>query len=124
MYQSVTSVQVAHFWWSIFIDARTYFSTPHDMMGNPPESRLTYIVGLMEAGSLPTPMGTPLLSMVGYGQDPPNPLGVGSQNGSSPQAAPAGAGPPWTNAGIDPRITAATAEAFRCASTVHFRVVS
>jgi hypothetical protein len=50
MYQErISNVQVIHILWLVFIDARTYFSTPHDVMGNPQESRLKYIVGLMEA---------------------------------------------------------------------------
>jgi hypothetical protein len=127
MYQRVSSVQVAHVLWSVFIDARTYFSTPHDIMGNPPESRLKYIVGLMEAGSLPTPMGTPLLSMFGNGDGPPNPLTTGGQTGAQQGGGtqtPANSGPPWMNHEVDPKIAAATAEAHRCSPTVNFRMVA
>jgi hypothetical protein len=126
MYQRVSSVQVAHILWSVFIDARSYFSTPHDISGNPPDSRLKYIVGLMEAGSLPTPMGTPLLSMFGDGGGPPNPMVSDHQSGA-PQGgggSSAASKAPWINENVDPRITAATAEAFKCSSTVNFRVVS
>jgi hypothetical protein len=122
----VSKVQVAHILWSIFIDVRAYFSTPHDMMGNPPESKLKYVVGLMEAGSLPMPMGTPLLSMFGEGEGSANPLltphGVQTR-GTTPASK--AAGPPWINTeGVDAKIAAVTTDAQRVNAKVNFRLVA
>ena len=122
MFQLMTKEQVAHLLWAVFIDARTYFSSAHDQMGNPPVSRLDWLVSAMRGGSLPSTMGTPLLSMFGNTRDGPrNPLlGTGTQNGSRSEAG----GPPYTNSQVHAKIAEATAEAMRCSSTVNFRAVS
>jgi hypothetical protein len=122
MFQLMTKEQVAHLMWSIFIDARTYFSTTHDQMGNPPVSRLEWLVGAMRGGALPPTMGTPLLSMFGNTRDGPrNPLlGTGTQNGSRSGTG----GPPYTNSQVNAQIAEATGEARRCSSLVNFRTVS
>jgi hypothetical protein len=123
MFQLMSKEQVAHLLWSVFIDARTYFSTPHDLMGNPPASRLDWLVSAMRGGALPPTMGTPLLSMFGNSRDGPrNPLlgaGAGTQNGGTQNG-----GPPYTNSQVNAKIAEATVEAMRCASTVNFRTVS
>ena len=35
-FQLMKKNQEAHLLWAIFLDARAYFNTPHDIMGNPP----------------------------------------------------------------------------------------
>jgi hypothetical protein len=63
MFQSVTRVQVGHLLWTVFIHARTYFSTYHDTMGTPPVSHLALMVSALQGGSLTGTFGTPLSSM-------------------------------------------------------------
>jgi hypothetical protein len=123
MFQLVTKEQVTHLLWAILIDARTYFSTPHDQMGNPPASRLDWLVSAMRGGALPATMGTPLLSMFGgtKEQGPRNPLLPGSQSGTREEGRQPG---PHTNPQVNSRIADATAGAHCCAATVNFRLVA
>jgi hypothetical protein len=129
MFQTMKKEEVAHLLWAIFIDARTYFSTPHDQMGNPPESRLDWLVGAMRGGSLPTTMGTPLLSMFrNTGQGANNPYSMGSSTGQRDSTSGTSqgqqAGPPYTNRQVHAKIAEATAAALGCSPTVNFRTVA
>ena len=116
MFQKMTKEQVGHLLWTIFIDARCFFSTPHDVMDNPPVSRLEWFVSAVNGGSLPTSIGTPLLSMFGS-TTPRNPLlAPGNQGGSQDTG-------PRINTQVHMRIAAATAAAISCTATVNFRAV-
>ena len=59
-FQLMNKTQVAHLLWAIFVDARAYFNTPHNIMENPPVSSLEWLIGAMKGGSLPSALSTPL----------------------------------------------------------------
>jgi hypothetical protein len=121
MFQSVTREQVGHLLWAVFIDARTYFSTHHDTMGNPPVSHLALMVSALQGGSLPGALGTPLSSMFRGTSDPPQ-ARLGGQRDSRGNEESAN-GPPYVNNQVNAKIAEATANAIRCAPTVNFRKV-
>jgi hypothetical protein len=121
MFQTVTKVQVAHLLWAVFIDARTYFSTNHDAMNNPPASHLTWMVSALQGGSLPGALGTPITSMLRGSVEAQNSRPGEIQNGSRGREQ--DGGPPYTNHQVHPKIAAAVADALRCVPTANFRKV-
>jgi hypothetical protein len=103
-FQTMTKEQAGHLSWSAFIDACCLFLAPHDLMDNPPMSRLDWFVSAMNWGSLPTALGTPLLLMFGS-TTPRNPL-LAPGNQKEVEVA-----------GPHVKIAAATAAAINCTVT-------
>jgi len=124
-FQAMDRTQVAHLLWAIFVDARAYFNTAHDIMGNPPVSSLDWLIGAMKGGSLPATLGTPLTSLFGSHEGTGHPYQTeGGQGSSRPEEGPRyqrGATAP--NPQVHSRIEAATAEARRCNPRVDYRLV-
>jgi hypothetical protein len=52
IFERMEKKHVAHLLWSIFVDARAYFNTPFDEMGNPPVSSLDWLIGGMRSGAV------------------------------------------------------------------------
>ena len=78
-FQVITKDQVAHLLWAIFVDARAYFNTPYDIMGNPPVSSLDWLIGAMKGGPLPSALGTPITSLFGSTDSASNPYQRGQE---------------------------------------------
>jgi hypothetical protein len=115
--------QVAHLLWAIFTDAREYFNTPHDLMGNPPVSSLDWLIGAMKGGTLPATLGTPLQSFFPSSSGA-NRGGGGSASGQGREEEPRyRRGPQPPNENVHSRIEAATAAARRCNPAVDYRMV-
>jgi hypothetical protein len=123
MFEKISSHQVGNLLWAIFADARAYFSTPHDQMGNPPVSTLDWLIGAMRGGSLPSTLGTPIQSMFGSAGRVPA-ITQGQQHQDAEQEGPryqrTSQGP---NLSVHSKIEAATAEARRCVPNVDYRQV-
>jgi hypothetical protein len=124
MYERMTRNQVAHLLWAVFVDGRSYFSTPHDHMGNPPVSTLDWLIGAMRGGSLPEVLGTPIQSLFGG-------TATSAGNPYRIQGAPEAEGglryqrePQAPNPNVHVKIEAATAEARRLNPEVDFRLAT
>jgi hypothetical protein len=123
-FQALDKHQVAHLLWAIFVDARSYFNTPHDIVGNPPVSSLDWLIGATRGGALPSTLGTPLTSLFGASEGVGNPCQVEAGSSNRQAEVPRqqrGTPPPNTN--VHTRIEAATAEARRCNPRVDYRMV-
>ena len=129
IFERMDKNHVAHLLWAIFGDARTYFNTTHDIMGNPPVSSLDRLIGAMKGGALPSTLGTPLQSLFGRGNSGTgNPYQSGGGTGSnSHEDEPDGPryqqGLPTPNTNVHAKIEAATAAARRCNPNVDYRLV-
>jgi hypothetical protein len=125
LYERMTKNHVAHLLWAIFTDARGYFSTPHDIMGNPPTSDLEWLIGGMRGGNLPSAIGTPLESLFGNSTRSGNPYqiagGSGGNEGAGRSRSQQGVLPP--NPNVHSKLEAATAAARRCNPDVEYRLV-
>ena len=53
-FQALDKTQVAHLPWAIFVDVRSCFNTPHNIMGNPPVSCIIGLVDWGHEGRRPT----------------------------------------------------------------------
>jgi hypothetical protein len=124
-FQAVGKNQVAHLLWAIFTDARNYFNTPHDIMGNPPVSSLDWLIGAMKGGALPATLGTPLTSLFGVTDGVGDPYQVEGGRGSNRQdeGPRYQRGAPSPNQNVHAKIEAATAAARRCNPRVDYRMV-
>lgn len=119
---------VAHLLWAIFTDARSYFNTAHDIMGNPPVSSLDWLIGALKGGTLPSTLGTPLQSLLSREGGPAKtPRGDGGQANNRRPEEPATPryqrGPQEPNTNVHAKIEAATAAARRCNPRVDYRMV-
>ena len=123
-FQMITKEQVAHLLWAIFVDARAYFNTPHDIMGNPPVSSLDWMIGAMKGGSLPSALGTPMTSLFGSTDGASNPYQIENGSAGRRDEVPRyqrGSPPPNTN--VNSSIEAATAAARRCNPNLNYRLI-
>jgi hypothetical protein len=120
----MTKHNAAHLLWAVFTDARSYFNTPHDVMGNPPISHLDWMIGGLRGGTIPQTLGTPLISLFGDSRElNPHPSGVGSGGRAEPEVARYQRGSPPPNNNVHARIEAATASARQCNPDVDYRAV-
>jgi hypothetical protein len=122
IFERMEKKHVAHLLWSIFVDARAYFNTPFDEMGNPPVSSLDWLIGGMRSGAMPSTLGTPLQSLLGGSEG-----GPGGSGGNRPERDPNGPryqqGPQGPNPNVHAKIEAATAAARRKNSNLDYRLV-
>jgi hypothetical protein len=126
MYERLQPKQVANILWIIFLDARAYFSTPHDEMGNPPVSSLDWMIGGLRSG-IPPPgvVGAPIDELLGT--TPRLPRGGIT---STPRQDDEQGGPRYQRSAVPPnpdvhsRLEAEAADAIRCSPSVSFKSVA